>query len=139
MNFSYLVTIKSMFFPKILSNYKGKNSNFTAENSSRHQFSQVIKTNITSKKTHQHNVTLTWGLERGVCTSAANFPRAHNLKAIIIILTQIRGHFPKLTSTFAKLSRSLERQRTITDWRRLRRHDNYMQCEILTWVLKHKK
>lgn len=65
MNFSYLVTIKSMFFPKILSNYKGKNSNFTAENS-RHHFSQVIKTNITSKKTHQHNVTLTWGLERGL-------------------------------------------------------------------------
>ena len=66
MNFSYLVTIKSMFFPQILSNYKGKNSNFTAENSSRHHFSQVIKTNITSNKTHQYNVTLTWGLERGL-------------------------------------------------------------------------
>ena len=48
-----------MLFPKILSNYKGKNNNFTTENSSRHHFSQVIKTNITSNKTHQHNVTLT--------------------------------------------------------------------------------
>ena len=46
----------SKLLPIILLNYKGKNTNFTVEKPSRHHLNQVIKTNITSKKTIRHQV-----------------------------------------------------------------------------------
>lgn len=46
-----------------------------------------------------------------------------------------------LQTTCLQKSQSHEKQdwKTVTDWRRLKTHDNWRQCAILDWTLEHKK
>lgn len=52
------ISILLKHLPKIFINYKGKNNHFISGETQQTCLNQVIKVNITNKKTYQHHVHL---------------------------------------------------------------------------------
>lgn len=120
---------------------KGKKNDFTVKRSGKYQLNQVTKVNIISNNLCWYN-DMTW-CERHLilcCYFLKSYPQPNHEKNITQpkLKNILQNAWPLLLK-IVKVIKNKERLRNPHRLKVIRRPVDYMQCNILDWILKQKK